>query len=96
MIQIVLRTFCFGLLGSAKLADIGKATNMWQSCCSWTATESLSMETFLLSFHCVSGIMSLFLTSLVDASQQSMGACPPVLPRAFLFVRVMGSQDERG
>jgi hypothetical protein len=96
MIKIVLRGFRFDLLGSAKLADIGKATNMWQSCCSWTATESLSMETFSLSFHCVSGIMSLFLTSLVDASQQSMGARPPVLPRAFLFVRVNASQGVRG
>ncbi len=54
------------------------------------------METFSLSFHCVSGIMSSFLTSLVDASQQSMGARPPVLPRAFLFGRVNASQVARG
>jgi|GEM_PF-3776636 len=54
------------------------------------------METFSLSFHCVSGIILLFLTSLVDASQQSMGARPPVLPRAFLFVRVNASQGAQG
>ncbi len=40
---------------------------------------------FSLRFACVSGIIYLFLTSLVDVSQQSMGARPPVLPRASFF-----------